>query len=155
MSLVTPGQPAFVDDAAQGTEQPRRSMYLVENHEPIGRLGAVLFDVTDLGQIARQLQIDVDGAALASNLPSQRGLADLARPNQHDRRMLVQALVKFVLEVPLNHLCKYNSKSFIYIVYSLAQKRTLRPIWARRVSPRPLRSAPSKLNNSELKAGST
>ena len=48
-----PGPPAPIDDAAQGSEQPRGPVHLVQHRELAGVDLAVLFDVDDLGEVAR------------------------------------------------------------------------------------------------------
>ena len=87
-----PGLPAFVDDAAQRSEQPWRPVHLVENQQVVGVLVAVLLDVAQLGEIAWPLQVHVHGTAFVG----ERRLADLARPEQDNCRVSVQ------------YLCKYN-----------------------------------------------
>ena len=104
------GEPPSVDDAAQGGEQPRRAVHFVENHQAVGVLGAVLLDVAELGEVARPLQVHVDGVTLRGDLLRQGRLADLSRPDQHHRGVPVQEPTERRLEAPVDHHpCKCNS----------------------------------------------
>ena len=106
----------FVYDAAQRGEQSRCAMYFVENEQMVGVFVAVLLDIGDLGQITGPLEVQVEGIALVGDFAGEGRLADLARPDQDNRRVSVQQLVQCWLDVASYHLCKCNSMYCICIV---------------------------------------
>lgn len=105
-----PGPPAPIDDAAQGSEQPRGPVYLVQHQELAGVDLAVLFDVDDLGEVARSFQVEIDGAAFVRDLLRQRGFAYLAGSGEDHSGVAIQQTDYFGFPAALYHLRKSNMK---------------------------------------------
>ena len=72
----------LVDDPPQGLEETGDSVDLVEDHETVGIVIAVLVNVRQLRAIPRILQVEVCGVPFPGELKSERGLADLARSGE-------------------------------------------------------------------------
>lgn len=101
--------PSRVDETAQVLEEIRCALYLVEDDEFVGVLRKVGLGVGEFGPIGVGLEIQVHGGALVQEAARERGLADLARPQQYDRRHLSQCGVQRVLESSRNHRRNYGA----------------------------------------------
>ena len=69
-------------------------MYFVDDDELSGLCAQIGVGIIQSAQISRTLEIEIERriTPLLRNLARQRGLADLARPQEHDRRRLLQPL---------------------------------------------------------------
>ena len=85
-------------------------MYLVQHQELAGVDLAVLFDVDDLGEVARSFQVEIDGAAFVRDLLRQRGFAYLAGSGEDHSGVAIQQTDYFGFPAALYHLRKSNMK---------------------------------------------
>ena len=80
----------FVDEAAKGLEQFRRSLHLVEDDQLLFVPRQVKGGIAQLRAVRRVLKVEIDARSLLGDEPGQRGLACLARAEEGHGRELVQ-----------------------------------------------------------------
>ena len=120
--LATEGTsaPALVNDTPQHCKQARHALHLIQNDHLLCMRRKKCARVTQLRQIARCFQIQVDrcsGAlpgqsqcALLHQLMRQRRLANLARPQNGYGRKLLHADIHFIRNLALVHGCNYSTQ---------------------------------------------
>ena len=107
-TLALAAAPAPVDDAAQGLEQLRHPVDLVQDDEPILQ---VVEEQRGLGEpvaIVAVLQIEVERIARSCDLQCECRLADLPRPDQGHGDLAVQGAFDVWRDYSWNHPCNLS-----------------------------------------------
>jgi hypothetical protein len=87
-----PPPTALIDDAAQRLEQGRYPVNLVDDDQPARLRPQISIRIVKPAKVGRAFEVEIDRTLPTSrrDLERQRGLADLARPEQHDTRHLLE-----------------------------------------------------------------
>ena len=97
---------ALVDLATEHSKELWQPLDLVQNHQPLGMKVQVPSRIDEAGSVAGILEIQVKTVRrLGRDVPSERGLADLARPEERHRRRLVEVLQNSPLVSSRKHPC--------------------------------------------------
>lgn len=99
----------LVDQAAEGRENLRRAMNLVEDDQTIFVVAEKEGWFAEFLTILARLQIEVQGVSFAGDLMSQSGLAHLSGPEQGDGSLSAQGARDSVMSAPRNHPRKLNT----------------------------------------------
>ena len=105
----SPASPAStVDQAAQALEQARRAVDLVEDDQPLLVICQIQLGIGELGAVRGRLQVEIHRVHRTGDFESERRLADLARTEQGDGRILCKQAPQPCLYPTSDHPCNYG-----------------------------------------------
>ena len=110
--------PPPVDDPAQGLEQLRHPVDLVQDDELILEVVKEQCGLGEAIAIVAILQIEIERVARSRDLQRERGLADLPRPDQGHGGLTVQGAFDVRSDDSWNHSCNL---SILWIIYKEMQ----------------------------------
>ena len=97
---------ALIDLTAEHSKEIGHPLDLVQDHQSLGVKVQVPSRLREAGSVAGILEIQVETVGrLGRDVPSERGLANLARPEERHRRRLVEILQNSLLVSAFDHPC--------------------------------------------------